>query len=134
LLLAGSQQDFPVVEGNSVVGVLAHRELFLALREQGADALVANVMRREFAILSADAPLETALAPEKVEKGLAMPVLDGGRLVGLVTPENVGEFFMIHSALQARRGTAPSAIPKAPAVIRSPRLVPPPLAGRQPSA
>ena len=29
----------------------------------------------------------TALAPENVEKGLAMPVLDGGRLVGLVTAE-----------------------------------------------
>jgi predicted transcriptional regulator len=133
LLLAGSQQDFPVVERDSVVGILAHRELFLALRQQGERAVVANVMRREFAMLSADAPLETALAPENVEKGLAMPVLDGGRLVGLVTAENVGEFFMIRSALQASRRSAAPSLTKAPPVIRSPRLVPPPILGRQPS-
>ncbi|HOW66208.1 MAG TPA: site-2 protease family protein, partial [Verrucomicrobiota bacterium] len=41
LLLDGSQQDFPVVESGSVVGILAHRELFLALREQGDTAMVA---------------------------------------------------------------------------------------------
>ena len=134
LVLAGSQQDFPVLERDSVVGVLAHRELFLALREQGEDAAVANVMRREFAKLSADAPLETALAPENVEKGLAMPVLDGGRLVGLVTAENVGEFFMIRSALQARGESAAPPPAKAAPMMRSSRIVPPPIPGRQPNA
>ena len=134
LVLAGSQQDFPVVERDSVVGILAHRELFLALREHGEHAMVANVMRREFAMLCADAPLETALAPENVEKGLAMPVLDGGRLVGLVTPENVGEFFMIRSALQARGESVAPPPAKAPPMIRSPRLVPPPILGRQSGA
>jgi Zn-dependent protease/predicted transcriptional regulator len=131
LLLAGSQRDFPVVERDSVVGVLAHRELFLALCEQGEDAAVANVMRREFAKLSADAPLETALAPKNVEKGLVMPVLDRGRLVGVVTAENVGEFFMVRSALQARGGSAALPPTKVPPGSRSPRLVPPPMLGRQ---
>jgi Zn-dependent protease/CBS domain-containing protein len=119
LLLAGSQQDFPVVERDSVIGILAHRELFLALREQGERAVVADVMRREFALLSAEAPLESALAPENVEKGLAMPVLDGGRLVGLVTAENVGEFFMIRRALANR----PPAPPRLPPVIALPPVI-----------
>jgi Zn-dependent protease len=126
LLLAGSQQDFPVVRGGSVAGILPHRELFLALREQGEHALVANVMRREFAALSADAPLEAALEPENVEKGLAMPVLEEGRLVGLVTAENVGEFFMIRSALQSRgyAGHPPSAPDRVPPVIAVPPVLP----------
>jgi predicted transcriptional regulator len=130
LLLAGSQQDFPVVRGGSVAGILPHRELFLALRDQGEHALVANVMRREFVALSADAPLEAALAPENVERGLTMPVLEEGRLVGLVTAENVGEFFMIRSALHARAGSGTIPAPPrpvAPPVIRPPGKAPPPL-------
>jgi len=114
LLLAGSQQDFPVLERGAVVGVLAHAELFRALRESGEGTPVASVMRREFATLSADAPLETALAPENVEKGLAMPVMESGRIVGLVTAENVGEFFMIRAALANRppRATPPPLPPR----------------------
>jgi hypothetical protein len=77
-------------------------------------------MRYEYATLSAADPLETALTPENVEKGLAMPVLADGRLIGLVTAENVGEFFMIRAALANR----PPGPPRVPPVIG----VPPPLA------
>ncbi len=133
LLLAGSQRDIPVVERGAVVGILAHAELFRALRESGDAVTVAEVMRREFAALSADAPLEAALAPEHVEKGLAMPVLEGSRLAGLITAENVGEFFMIRAALQARGGSGVLSPSQAPPVIRFPRVVPP-IPARQPGA
>jgi hypothetical protein len=74
----------------------------------------------------ADAPLETALAPENVEKGLAMPVLAYGRLIGLVTAENVGEFFMIRSALQSGGDTShpPSPPDRVPPVIAAPPVLP----------
>ena len=119
LLLAGSQQDFPVVERGAILGILPHRELFLALREHGEQTLIADVMRCEFGVLSADAPLESALAPENVEKGLAMPVLESGRLIGLVTAENVGEFFMIRRALANR----PPPPPRVPPVIGTPPVI-----------
>lgn len=126
LLLAGSQQDFPVVDRGALVGILTHRDLFAALRERGEHAVVADVMRCEFAVLAAADPLETALAPENVEKGLAMPVLADGRLIGLVTAENVGEFFMVRSALQSR-GDAdhpPSPPDRVPPVIAVPPVLP----------
>ena len=125
LLLAGSQQDFPVVDRGALVGILTHRELFGALRQRGEHAVVADVMRCEFAVLSAADPLETALAPENVEKGLAMPVLADGRLIGLVTAENVGEFFMIRNALQScsDAGQPPPAPGKVPPVIAVPTVI-----------
>jgi hypothetical protein len=48
-----------------------------------------------------------------------MPVLADERLIGLVTAENVGEFFMIRSALQCRSvaGQPPPAPAKVPPVI-----------------
>ncbi len=127
LLLAGSQRDFPIVNRDALVGILTHRELFVALRERGEHALVADVTRCEFPVLSATDPLEAALAPENVEKGLAMPVLADGRLVGLVTAENVGEFFMIRSALQSRgdAGPPPSDAVPAPPVIAVPPVIRP---------
>lgn len=125
LLLAGSQQDFPIVDHGTLVGILPHQDLFLALREKGEHTLVSDVMRSDFATLSANEPLETALAPENVEKGLAMPVLEKGRLIGLVTAENVGEYFMIRSALQSRSYPVepPSGPPPLPSRLAAPSVV-----------
>lgn len=102
LILAGSQQDFPVLSRAQVVGMLARAELVTALRTQGEALAVGAVMRRDFATLAPGDPLEAAMSPANVEKGLTMPVLMEGRLVGLFTPENLGEFFMIRAALAAR--------------------------------
>lgn len=112
LLLAGSQHDFPVVSGGAVIGMLTHAELFAALRTHGEGALVGNVMKREFAAVSAHDALDRVLTADNLEKGLAMPVLSSGRLVGLLTAENVGEFFMIRAALQGQsRRTTPPPLP-----------------------
>jgi len=124
-LLAGSQQDFPVVDQGRVVGMLFHRDFFPALQQHGDHARVNEIMRSEFNTVTAAAPLEEALAQVRAERGLSMPVLDQGRLVGLLTPENVGEFFMIRSAL-ANSARRPTDVPPviAPPIIVSP--APPP--------
>jgi predicted transcriptional regulator len=111
LILAGSQQDFPVLSNGQVVGMLGHTQLFAALRDSGETTTVGVAMRREFALLSPSDPLEAAMAPANVEKGLTMPVQAGDRLVGLLTAENIGEFFMIRSALVNRPRRDPSALP-----------------------
>ncbi|MCU0788333.1 MAG: CBS domain-containing protein, partial [Verrucomicrobia bacterium] len=102
LVLAGSQTTFPVVSGGRVVGILDHGALFQSLRERGDLALVGEVMRSEFVTLRADQSLDEALAEPGAEGGLTMVVVEDGRLVGLLTPENVGEFFMIRGALAQR--------------------------------
>jgi len=59
-----------------------------------------------------------------------MPVLDRGRLAGLVTAENVGEFFMVRSALQTRGVSTAIRPATRPPVIHLPRVAPP-ILGRQ---
>jgi CBS domain-containing protein len=126
LLLAGAQTDFPVVEGGRVVGILDHGALFQALRERGDSALVSDVMRSEFATLRADQALDDAFAEARAESGLTMTVIEDGRLVGLLTPENVGEFFMIRRAL-AQRPPRPPCVPpiNPPPVIAAPPVIRP---------
>lgn len=116
LLLAGSQTDFPVVDGGRVVGILDHSALFQALRERGERALVGAVMRPQFVTLQAHQSLDEALAEVRAEGELTMAVSEDGRFVGLLTPENVGEFFMIRRAL----ANCPSPPPRVPSVIGPP--------------
>lgn len=82
-------------------------------------------MRPEFVTLRADQPLDEALAEARAEGGLTMAVAEDGRFVGLLTPENVGEFVMIRRALAHR----PPSPPRVPPVI----AVPPSLPGYRPS-
>jgi Zn-dependent protease len=111
LLLAGSQQDFPVVDNGRVVGMLSHTSLLKALADQGEGAPVAAVMETSVEALDANEPLDYAMGRVNPEQGLTRPVLRDGALVGLLTAENIGEFFMIRAALERRRHLKPPKLP-----------------------
>jgi Zn-dependent protease/CBS domain-containing protein len=100
LLLSGAQQDFPVLEDGRLVGILGRRELVAALHAQGTASPVSTAMTR-IAPVQADAPLADTFLRLQTERVPAVPVVEGDRLAGLVTVENVAEFLMIRSALGA---------------------------------
>jgi Zn-dependent protease len=106
-LLAGSQQDFPVLADERVVGVLPRADLFKALAGVGPGATVGAVMRRDCAAVSDSEPL-TRVFERMQESGCPLvPVERDGRLVGLVTLENIGELFMLKSAVGRRTTSIP---------------------------
>jgi len=106
LILTGWQQDFPVIEGGRISGVLTRGDLLNALAQQGLDRLVRDVMQREFEVVDASEMLENVLPRLQACSCHSMPVVRGGELVGLLTMDNVGEFLLIQSALDAaRRGS-----------------------------
>src|SRR3989441_3561289 len=101
LILAGSQQDFPVVDGGQggrLAGVLLRSDVLKTLAER-ADWRVRDIMRREFEVVDAADMLDTAFARLQSCKCPTLPVTSRGALVGLLTMENVGEFLLIQSAL-----------------------------------
>ena len=102
LILAGFQQDFPVVEEGIVVGVLGRRELLRVLKERGEAAAVATAMRRDFQVAVPGEPIEEALARLQASGFHAIPVVRDRRLLGLLTLDNVGEYVMIRAALRAK--------------------------------
>ncbi|MDF1501916.1 site-2 protease family protein [Roseisolibacter sp. H3M3-2] len=102
-LLAGFQQDFPVVEHGRVVGVLARRDLIPALKTHGTEAPVRAVMRTDFIVATPEEPIEEALARLKACGCQALPVVRGQTLLGLLTLDNVGEYIMIRAALRGAR-------------------------------
>jgi Zn-dependent protease len=103
LILAGAQQDFPVVEGGRVSGVLTKGDVLVALAQHGEERLVSEVMRRDIQIADSSDMLSTAFERLQACECHSLPVMHNGRLVGILTAENVGEFLMVQSALGGRR-------------------------------
>ena len=107
-ILAGFQQDFPVVEDERVVGVLTRADLLRALADRGQDSPVSNVMRRDFATADVNEMLEAVAVRLSTGACPSLPVTRNGGLVGMITMENVGEFLMIQGALaEARQRRGP---------------------------
>ena len=99
-------------------GVVTRTGMIAALRATGPGTPVLDVMQRDIPSIGAAQPLEDAVRAMQDGNLPAVGVVDaGGRLVGLVTPENLGELMMV----QALR-------PKPPAAPRpaSPPESPPP--------
>ncbi|HEX7122586.1 MAG TPA: site-2 protease family protein [Gemmatimonadaceae bacterium] len=102
-LLAGFQQDFPVVDGQGVVGVLTRTDLVKALAQHGSDAPVHVAMRSDFQVAHPAEPLEEAFSRLQGSTVRTMPVVLNGTLLGVLTLDNVGEFFMVHGATRSNR-------------------------------
>jgi Zn-dependent protease/CBS domain-containing protein len=100
LILAGSQQDFPVVDNGRVVGVLDREAFIRALTKKGQSAIVAEVMRRDVPQVDTHEMVDSALARLNDSQVKTLPVTHAGELVGLITSENITEFLMIRSALR----------------------------------
>lgn len=98
-LLAGTQEDFPVVEGGRVLGMLYKADLVHGLSERGEGAAVATVMRDDLPVLDAAEPLGDAMERFEAHGGRTLPVASRGRLVGLLTRQNLGELFAAREAL-----------------------------------
>ncbi len=106
-LLAGSQQDFPVVENERPIGILRRNDLVKALSEGGHDAPVTESMCKDCESVDEGAPLQGAVESMRARQCSTMPVLAGGHIVGLLTLENIGEMIMVNAAMD-HRGVAQS--------------------------
>jgi Zn-dependent protease len=98
-IMAGFQQDFPVVVDGKVVGILTRADLIRGLSKYGLSGLVGDVMRTDFLIVEPFDLAEIVFNRLQECECHTVPVVYGGQLVGLVTSDNIGEFLMIHSAL-----------------------------------
>ena len=111
-ILAGWQQDFAVVFGDHVLGILTREDLVRAIARGGTGLPVRDAMRRDFQVVDSHDMLEQAVQVLQQSGSRSLPVEHDGELVGMLTIENVGEFMMIDSAIrQAKQKLeAPKAI------------------------
>lgn len=97
-LLAGAQQDFPVVSDGRLVGVLSRGTLVKHLRELGPDRRLGDLVEGACQTAVEHEPLERALQRMRAARCATMPVVRAGIVVGLVTMENVSELLLLQGA------------------------------------
>ena len=98
------QEEFPVVRGTDMVGVISRQQMAASLEEEG-NGYVQSAMRREYLVAGPQESLAAVLR-RIGRSGLAMiPVVEGDYLVGIITFQNLMRKL---TALSLRRPTANS--------------------------
>ena len=105
LMLGGSQHDFPVLnQSGGILGIVTRQRLLAALVEQGPDHPVASIIEPCEGYVEPHIPLEIAMDHLRSGDCPALPVMDPvtGKVVGLITAENIGESLLVRAALRKR--------------------------------
>ncbi len=93
------QEIFPVVRGPMIVGAVARETLLLTLRSQG-NGYVQGVMSRAVCPAAPGDPLIATLhraGSARMHRGMALvlPVVEGSRVVGMVTPQHLSRTMLM---------------------------------------
>jgi CBS domain-containing protein len=98
LTLAGTQKDFPVVSDGILEGVLRQTDLFKALSKQGAQATVASIISKDASTVESTEMLDTVVTKLSECRCDLLPVIREGKIVGVVTTDNIGAFMRLREA------------------------------------
>lgn len=107
-LLSTTQREFPVTDGGGRLrGVLTRDGMIRALAATGPETPVLEAMERDVLTINQRAPLSEAVtALQTSGQPLVGITDDDGRVVGIITLENLAEYMMVHAAVQGRKPAA----------------------------
>ncbi len=97
LTLESFQADFPVCDGERLMGLLTHTDVIRALKQRRPETPVREVMRTDFPTVGLDDGL-FEVHRQMAEAGLdALAVMEGERFLGLLTRRDVNEVYQLLS-------------------------------------
>ena len=83
------QEDFPVVRGPQLVGIVSRQRIVDALRNDG-NGYIQSVMSRAFQVAKPEDTLGTTIRRISAGHGLTLiPITESGRVVGIVSVQNL---------------------------------------------
>ncbi len=106
LTLDSFQSDFPVCDGERLVGLLTRTDLLAGLKAYGPQAPIDQVMHRQLTLVHPDDDLFAAQQAMNEARLEAAVVIDGDTFLGLLTRQDLEEVYRlvsIHPALLRRR-------------------------------
>jgi CBS domain-containing protein len=82
------QDDFPVIRGTDLVGVISRQKIVEALREHG-NGYVQSAMNKAFDVAHRKESLAAAFRKITSRGSTLIPVVDENHLVGIITLQNL---------------------------------------------
>jgi CBS domain-containing protein len=99
-VLAGFQQDFPVVEGGVLRGLLTREDLVRGLDTLGQTSRVADAMHTDVPVATPSDDITEVFNKLRAAGLRSIPVVHEGRFAGVITTENIAEYLMLRSAIK----------------------------------
>jgi CBS domain-containing protein len=94
-LLRGSQEDFPVLQDGQLAGYLTRDDLLRGMGRDGRQGYVAGAMRRDVPSVQPSSDLADAMSAMRKEGLVSLPVVDGDRVIGVISSRNIAEYFAV---------------------------------------
>jgi CBS domain-containing protein len=83
------QEDFPVVRGPQLVGIVSRQRIVEALRSEG-NGYIQSIMSRAFQVARPEDTLGTTIRRISGNQGLSLiPVTESGKVIGIVSVQNL---------------------------------------------
>jgi CBS domain-containing protein len=101
------QDDFPVIRGTDMVGVISKQRILQALRTQG-NGYVQSVMSKIFEVAARGESLASAFRKLTAKNLSIIPVVEDQRLVGIVTLQNMMHSMALLAESRRLRRQAPN--------------------------
>ena len=98
LTLGGFQQDFPVMDGPRLVGVLTYGDVLRGLAERGASLSVQQAMQGKLETANPSEALDGALTRMQQGECRVSIVVENEKVVGLLTAGNIAELLALEAA------------------------------------
>jgi Zn-dependent protease/predicted transcriptional regulator len=133
------QDDFPVMQDGHLVGLVSRAAMVETANKLGPELVVAEIMDTDVPVVSAQDKVARVYEEMLSEERTSFPVVDGDRVIGLLSPENISRYLLVQSSLKSSGRTparrfAVGRTPTLPPVIAvvPPVAVPPPREGSVP--
>ncbi len=97
LTMSSYQSDFPILEGEELVGLLTRGRLEEALKKSSDDQSVSEVMRRDLKPVSPDERLYVVQKLMMEAESEVLPVVENGVFLGLITAGDIGKVYRLAS-------------------------------------
>jgi Zn-dependent protease/CBS domain-containing protein len=96
----GCQEDFPVVGSDGLEGILTRTGLISSIHDKGVGIPVSQAMDRDFISVTPAMPLDEVYRNLMTHHKAVAAVVENDRLLGMLSLEGIGRYFMIRSAMR----------------------------------
>lgn len=97
LIFHSHQEDFPVVDDDALAGFITRQDVMSNIHQFGMNKIVREIMRKDFARVKYTDSLVKAQNTMQDNQARAMPVMKDGKVVGVITLEDIGRIYSMVS-------------------------------------
>lgn len=97
VLLAGSENNFVVVDNDKIVGLLYHKDIIEKSKERALK--IKEIMKTSFKTIDINADINEVYRLIYSDNKPFLPVVDKNKLIGAIDLANINEFFLLQAKL-----------------------------------